>query len=63
MADRNKLRSLTNDDLFMMAKGVWYRSYEKLGAHLDTEDGVSGYHFAVWAPKVRSVHVIGEFNG
>ena len=63
MANLTKNRQLTNDDLFMMAKGVWYRSYEKMGAHMTTEDGVQGYHFAVWAPDVRSVHVIGEFNG
>lgn len=63
MASRDKIRSLTNDDLFMMAKGVWYRSYEKLGAHQTTENGVDGYHFAVWAPDVVSVHVVGEFNG
>ena len=24
---------LSNDDLFLLARGEWYRSYEKLGAH------------------------------
>ena len=24
---------LTNDDLYLLAKGEWFRSYEKLGAH------------------------------
>ena len=55
--------ALTSDDLFLLAKGEWYRSYEKLGAHPDTSDGVAGYQFAVWAPDVRSVRVIGDFNG
>lgn len=54
--------ALTSDDLFLLAKGEWYRSYEKLGAHPATSDGVAGYQFAVWAPDVRSVRVIGDFN-
>ena len=55
---------LSDDDLFLLARGEWYRSYEKLGAHpARTEDGVEGFHFAVWAPDVESVHVIGDFNG
>ena len=24
---------LSNDDLFLFARGEWYRSYEKMGAH------------------------------
>ena len=56
--------NLSNDDLFLFARGEWYRSYEKMGAHpAVTDDGTHGYHFAVWAPDVRSVHVIGDFNG
>ena len=54
---------LSQDDLFLLAKGEWYRSYQKLGAHPAEKDGVQGYHFAVWAPDVKSVHVIGSFNG
>ena len=55
---------LSNDDLFLFARGEWYRSYEKMGAHpAQTDDGTKGYHFAVWAPDVQSVHVIGDFNG
>ena len=53
---------LTNDDLYLFAKGEWFRSYEKLGAHPATLDGVDGYQFAVWAPDVRAVYVTGEFN-
>ena len=58
--DRDYL--LSNDDLYLFAKGEWFRSYEKLGAHPATMDGEEGYHFAVWAPDVRAVHVVGEFN-
>src|SRR5690606_5748703 len=38
------------------------RSYEKLGAHLATENGVAGCRFAVWAPNAKQVSVIGDFN-
>ena len=54
---------ITNDDLYLMGAGTWYRSYEKLGAHEAEENGERGYRFAVWAPDVRSVRVIGDFNG
>ena len=55
---------LSNDDLFLFARGEWYKSYEKMGAHpAVTDDGTHGFHFAVWAPDVKSVHVIGDFNG
>ena len=54
---------ITSDDLYLMAAGTWYRSYDKMGAHPTCENGASGYRFAVWAPDVRSVHVVGDFNG
>ncbi len=59
---------ITSDDLYLMAAGTWYRSYDKMGAHPACERGprgkkVNGYRFAVWAPDVRSVHVVGDFNG
>ena len=54
--------SITNDDLYLLAKGDWNRSWEKMGAHKETRDGQEGYAFAVWAPEVKSVSVIGEFN-
>src|SRR5690606_32203968 len=38
-----------------------------LGAHVREYDGpigaVTGVSFAVWAPRAKSVHVIGDFNG
>ena len=54
---------ITSDDLYLMGAGTWYRSYEKMGAHPCKQDGARGYRFAVWAPGVRSVHVVGDFNG
>ena len=55
--------SLTEYDLHLLNEGTHWHSYEKLGAHLRTIDGVDGVHFAVWAPNASSISVIGEFNG
>ena len=54
---------ITDNDRYLFATGTWNRSWEKLGGHPDVQDGVAGWHFAVWAPDVRSVHVVGPFNG
>ncbi len=45
-----------------MGEGRHYDTYEKLGAHVKTVDGISGVHFAVWAPSARRVSVVGDFN-
>ena len=37
--------------------------YDRLGAHAGEEGGLSGVHFAVWAPNASSVAVVGDFNG
>ena len=54
---------LTEYDLHLFNEGTLYRAYEKLGAHRRDVDGVSGVHFAVWAPNAEHVSVIGDFNG
>ncbi len=54
---------LSNDDVYLLGAGEWYRSHEKLGAHPAKSGRSKGYHFAVWAPEVAAVYVIGEFNG
>jgi 1,4-alpha-glucan branching enzyme len=54
---------LTEFDLYLMGEGRHYDTYEKLGAHVKTLEGVSGVHFAVWAPNARRVSVVGDFNG
>lgn len=42
--------------------GIFYESYEKLGAHPMTVAGTEGTCFAVWAPNAIRVSVVGDFN-
>jgi 1,4-alpha-glucan branching enzyme len=53
---------LTEYDLHLLGEGTHWRSYERLGAHLRTIDGVAGVNFSVWAPNAESVAVVGDFN-
>jgi len=48
--------------LTLKALKLGTNSYESLGAHLITHEGVQGVNFAVWAPHASSVSVIGDFN-
>jgi 1,4-alpha-glucan branching enzyme len=57
------MSELTATDIYHFREGTFFRAYDKLGAHLDTVDGVAGTRFAVWAPNAEAVHVIGDFNG
>jgi len=54
--------SVSEFDLYLMGEGRHYDTYEKLGAHVVTHEGVAGVHFAVWAPSARRVSVVGDFN-
>ncbi len=53
---------LTDFDLHLIGEGSHYKTYEKLGAHLISVNGIRGVHFAVWAPNARRVSVVGDFN-
>ena len=53
---------LTDQDLYLFNEGSNYRMYEKMGAHLVTQNGEPGAVFSVWAPNARSVAVVGSFN-
>jgi len=50
-------------DMHLLGEGRHYRSWEKLGAHVVSVDGVTGTYFAVWAPSAQRVSVVGDFNG
>jgi 1,4-alpha-glucan branching enzyme len=62
MGTKDALHALSNDDVYLFGEGNWFQSYEKMGAHPARVEGQAGYFFAVWAPQVKSVHVIGDFN-
>jgi 1,4-alpha-glucan branching enzyme len=53
---------ITEYDLHLLGEGRHWQSYQKLGAHIVSIDGVAGVRFAVWAPNATDVAVIGDFN-
>ena len=51
------------DQAYLFNKGENYMVYNFLGAHpFENGEGNKGYMFRVWAPKAKSVSVIGDFN-
>ncbi|MEM7231303.1 MAG: 1,4-alpha-glucan branching protein GlgB [Planctomycetota bacterium] len=55
-------RVLTDYDTYLFSEGTHYKTYDKLGAHVQVIDGIHGVHFAVWAPNAERVSIIGAFN-
>ncbi|MBN1499329.1 MAG: 1,4-alpha-glucan branching protein GlgB [Spirochaetes bacterium] len=53
---------LTGYDIHLFNQGTHYEIYRKLGSHACENRGISGVHFAVWAPHAASVSVAGTFN-
>lgn len=53
---------LSDLDNWLLAEGKHIRPYERLGAHLVTQNEVGGVHFTVWAPNAQRVSVVGDFN-
>lgn len=49
-------------DNWYLSEGSHIRPYEKLGAHLVTQNEVGGIHFSLWAPNAKRVSVVGDFN-
>jgi 1,4-alpha-glucan branching enzyme len=49
-------------DLYLLGEGRHFEAWKVLGARLKTIDGVDGCLFAVWAPAVQRVSVVGDFN-
>jgi len=49
-------------DDYYIGEGSHLRLFDKLGAHAMEFEGVSGTHFAVWAPNARRVSIVGTFN-
>ncbi|MBS0376493.1 MAG: 1,4-alpha-glucan branching protein GlgB [Proteobacteria bacterium] len=53
---------LSDYDLHLYGEGQHYRLWSKFGAHPLVLEGLSGTHFAVWAPNAARVSVVGPFN-
>lgn len=49
-------------DDYYLAEGSHLRLFDRLGAHPLMHEGITGVHFAVWAPNARRVAVVGPFN-
>lgn len=49
---------LSNELLYLFNNGKLYHAYRSFGAQLQS----GGVQFTVWAPDVRSVKVVGDFN-
>jgi 1,4-alpha-glucan branching enzyme len=53
--------TLTDFDLHLFGEGRHRRLWECMGAHVETEDGVAGVRFSVWAPHALRVSAVGDF--
>ncbi|MDT8281661.1 MAG: 1,4-alpha-glucan branching protein GlgB [Gammaproteobacteria bacterium] len=54
---------LSDFDLDLFSAGMHLHVYRFLGARLQTIDDIEGCMFAIWAPNVKRVSVVGDFNG
>jgi len=57
MADKEVTNELP---VYLFHQGTNYRAYEFLGCHFNLKTGVAV--FRTWAPKAKSVHLVGDFN-
>lgn len=63
IADPYQFEPKTSDfDCYIFGEGKHYKIFDKMGAHVETVNGVTGTRFTVWAPDARSVSVVGNFN-
>jgi 1,4-alpha-glucan branching enzyme len=54
---------ISDFDLHLFQEGRHQHAWQFLGARLASIDNVTGVQFAVWAPGVARVSVVGDFNG
>ncbi len=50
-------------DEHLIGEGSHFRLWKVLGAHVQSHEGQTGTHFAVWAPNAKRASVVGDFNG
>ena len=49
-------------DRHLFAEGNHHHIWQRMGAHLITNEGIEGVMFCLWAPSARSVSVLGDIN-
>ena len=49
-------------DRHLFAEGNHHHIWQRMGAHPQVQEGISGVQFCLWAPNARSVSLIGDFN-
>ncbi len=54
---------MTEKKCCLFGKGADYQCYGRLGSPPGTQNGGTGFHFAVWVPDVKNVWMCGSFNG
>ena len=58
----NKAEKIYGVPEYLFHQGTNFKSYEFFGAHLGEKDGAFGVYFRTWAPRAKSVSVVGNFN-
>lgn len=53
---------LNEENIYLFHIGKYFHSYEILGAHQITKNGMPGIQFSVWAPHAEQISVVGDFN-
>ncbi|MBQ8429130.1 MAG: 1,4-alpha-glucan branching protein GlgB [Clostridia bacterium] len=52
----------TDMPLHLFHHGENFKAYQLFGAHKTTVNKKSGYIFRVWAPRAKSISIVGDFN-
>ena len=53
----------TDFPLHLFHQGENFKTHELMGAHAAICKGKKGFIFRVWAPRAKSVSIVGDFNG
>ena len=56
------LQEQLSEHIYHFNHGNHEAAYQFLGCHKVDQDGVTGYRFAIWAPHVANVYILGDFN-
>ncbi len=57
---KNKI--FNKEDLYLFHEGKNYNAYSFMGAHFTSENRKRGVRFTVWAPRAKSIFLVGDFS-